>query len=344
MENWARIDRRKFLQCAGAAAVGTVVGIPGVVAGLETKPAATSESLVKTFYGTLSEKQRGMMCFGWDYEDKEKGLLRTRIENNWRITKPTINSDFYTADQQAMIRAIFEGMTNPDWHGRIDQQLKDDIGGYGNKQAVAIFGEPDSGRFQFAITSRHLTLRCDGDSAEHVAFGGPILYGHEGQRLYEKPDHPGNVYWYQAQEANKLFSALDAAHQKKALLLEGMPSEEEVEFHGEKGGFQGVPISELADDQKGEVQRILRLLIEPFRQSDRDEVVKCLNAQGGLDACSLAFYKEGDLGEDGIYDNWRIEGPSFVWYFRGTPHVHVWVHVADDASVKLNSFQDSVGV
>jgi hypothetical protein len=32
----------------------------------------------------------------------------------------------------------------------------------------------------------------------------------------------------------------------------------------------------------------------------------------------------------------RLEGP-FVWYFRGYPHVHVWVNVADDASVKLNA-------
>ena len=29
-------------------------------------------------------------------------------------------------------------------------------------------------------------------------------------------------------------------------------------------------------------------------------------------------------------------------YFRGRPHVHVWVNVADDPSVKLNSFQDSI--
>ena len=54
------------------------------------------------------------------------------------------------------------------------------------------------------------------------------------------------------------------------------------------------------------------------------------SAQGGLDDCHLAFYKEGDLGDDGVWDNWRLEGPSFVWYFRGKPHVHVWVNVADD--------------
>ena len=34
--------------------------------------------------------------------------------------------------------------------------------------------------------------------------------------------------------------------------------------------------------------------------------------------------REGDIGNDGEWDNWRLEGPAFVWYFRGSPHVHVW--------------------
>ena len=326
---------------AGAALSGAVVGSAETP---EAKGEPTAETIVHALYDSLNEKQKQIICFDWEHKDKKKGLLRTRIENNWRITNPTINSSFYTGEQRAMIREIFEGITNPDWHARFDQQLKDDIGGFGNKQAIALFGEPRSGDFQFAITSRHLTLRCDGDSADHVAFGGPILYGHEGERLYEKPDHPNNVFWHQATEANKLFHVLDARHQKQALVTEGMPSEEDIEFHGGKGGFQGVPISDLARDQKDEVRRIVGLLLEPFRQSDQDEAVRCLKAQRGLDACHLAFYQEGDLGKDKVYDNWRIEGPSFVWYFRGTPHVHVWVHVADDPKVKLNAHQDSVGV
>ncbi|MEO7319213.1 MAG: DUF3500 domain-containing protein, partial [Chthoniobacteraceae bacterium] len=182
----------------------------------------------------------------------------------------------------------------------------------------------------------------DGDSAEHVAFGGPILYAHEGDNLHEKPHHPHNVFWHQAVEANKLFHALDARHQELALVTKGMPTEELVGFKGMNGEFQGCPVSEFSSDQKAEVQRILNLMLDPFRTSDRDEVVKCLAAQGGLDRCCLAFYKEGDLGDDGIYDNWRLEGPSFVWYFRGRPHVHVWVNIADDATPKLNSYQNSI--
>ena len=53
--------------------------------------------------------------------------------------------------------------------------------------------------------------------------------------------------------------------------------------------------------------------------------------------CRLAFFKEGDLGDDGVWDIWRLEGPSFVWHFRGTPHVHVWVNVADDPSIPTNA-------
>ena len=55
-------------------------------------------------------------------------------------------------------------------------------------------------------------------------------------------------------------------------------------------------------------------------------------------------YKEGALSGDGIYDNWRLEGLSFVWYFRGQPHVHVWVNIAYSPELKLNSYQNSIGV
>ena len=89
--------------------------------------------------------------------------------------------------------------------------------------------------------------------------------------------------------------------------------------------------------KKSPVQRVLTKLLEPFRKSDRDEVVRCLREQGGLNRCAVAFYAQADIGADGVWDNWRLEGPSFVWHFRGKPHVHVWVHVANSPAVRLNS-------
>jgi hypothetical protein len=93
----------------------------------------------------------------------------------------------------------------------------------------------------------------------------------------------------------------------------------------------------MSSDQKEHLQKVMSMLVEPYRQSDRDEVTKCLKAQGGLDACHLAYFAKPDIGDDGVWDIWRIEGPSFVWHYRGAPHVHVWVNVADDPSVKLNA-------
>ncbi|HVT29514.1 MAG TPA: DUF3500 domain-containing protein [Lacipirellulaceae bacterium] len=344
-----RLGRREFFTVAGgavlgASAIGSVLPKGRVWAKVKstTEPSAATtvsspESLVKVLYDTLSPKQRETICFAWDYQDPSRGLLRTRVANNWEITKPFINSGFYTDDQRHIIRGIFEGIISPDWHARIDKQLRDDAGGYGEHNSIAIFGTPGSDKFEFVMTGRHMTIRCDGNSADHVAFGGPIFYGHAAQGFNEKATHPGNVFWPQAVAANKLYQMLDGKQQKQALLTHGLPAESHVSFRGTKGDFQGLPVTELSSDQREQLQKVMSMLLEPYRQSDRDEVTKCLKSQGGLDACHLAYYSQHDIGHDGVWDIWRLEGPSFVWHYRGAPHVHVWVNVADDAGVKLNA-------
>ena len=179
--------------------------------------------------------------------------------------------------------------------------------------------------------------QADGNTTDHVAFGGPIFYGHAADGFNEGPDHNGNVFWPQAVAANGVYSMLDEEQQQVALVRRGRPGESQVGFQGAEGSFQGIKVGELSSDQQEHVQGVLKKLIEPYRQSDQDEVIQCLAAQGGLEACHLAFYSQGDIGRDKVWDNWRLEGPSFVWHFRGSPHVHVWVNVADNAGVKLNA-------
>ncbi|MEX0675814.1 MAG: DUF3500 domain-containing protein [Pirellulales bacterium] len=330
----SEFSRRDFLKSAGAAAMA--VGAAPLVARAADIPAgSTSETVSKLLYESLSPKQKETIAFDWDYMDAQRGLLRTRIANNWQITEPTITSDFYTKDQQAMIKHVFEEIIQPDWHKRIYQQLEDDAGGYGEHQSIALFGKPGE-KFEFVMTGRHMTIRCDGNSADHVAFGGPIFYGHAARGFNEAPNHPGNVFWHQALAANKVFEVLDDKQRKQAL-VEKLPREQDSGFRGPEGKFPGIPLSELAGDQQSLVREVLQKLVEPYRPTDRDEALTCLKAQGGLEKCWLAFYHEGDIGDDKVWDCWRLEGPSFVWYFRGAPHVHVWVNVADDPSVKLNA-------
>jgi hypothetical protein len=337
-----QVDRRDFLRSAAAAASAaalTVWATPKAAAAPTPKCAA--ESAVKALYDALSEKQKKEVCFDWDFKHPQMGLLRTFVSNNWHITRPAIDSDFYTHDQKALIREVYKGLFNPDWIARLDKQLKDDTGGkpWGAEQNIAIFGTPGSGKFELVMTGRHLTARADGDSEDHVAFGGPIFHGHQASKvtgLLEKPLHPGNIFWHQAVLANRVYRVLDGKQQEKALLPR-RPAESSVGFRGPNGPFPGLPGSEMSKDQQFAVEEVLLSLLSPYRKEDVDEVRECLKKQGGLEKCSLAFYKDGDLGDDGEWDNWRLEGPSFVWYFRGEPHVHIWINVADDPAVPLNA-------
>ena len=326
------LSRRRLLAgaaaCAGTAAIGSLRA--------EQPQAATAETLAGRLHASLTPAQREKVCFPWDYRHPKFGLLRTRVGANWNATEPTVAGDFFTQDQRRLVREIFEQLIEPDWHARFDKQMEDDCGGFGHDQSIALLGEPGSGKFQFLITGRHMTLRCDGDSAEHVAFGGPIFYGHDAGGSNEGADHKGNVFWPQAVAANKVYAMLDGK-QRAAALVSPLPRENAITFRAAGTAPAGIAVTELAADQRAELNKVLAVLLEPYRTRDRDEVRGCLAKQGGLDRCRLAFYKDGDIGNDGVWDNWRLEGPAFVWHFRGAPHVHVWVNIADTPDVPTNA-------
>lgn len=327
------LARRGFLKTSAAAAAASACA-PLALRAADAK--SSPESLVKVLFDKLDDKQRQSVCFDWGYNDSKMGLLRTRVANNWHITKPNLNSTFFTAEQKDLVRKIFEGIVHPDWVAKFDKQLEDDCGGFGEDQNIAIFGKPGDGNFEFVITGRHMTLRCDGNSAEGVAFGGPIFYGHAPTGNDDTADHKGNVFWPQAMEANKVYQMLDGKQRKQAEVAK-TPAEQAAGFRGKGGQFMGIPVTDLASDQRAQLQRTLSTLLAPFRDSDQAEARNCLNVQGGLEACYLAFFTDADIGNDKVWDNWRLEGPSFVWHFRGSPHVHVWVNVADRSDIKLNA-------
>jgi hypothetical protein len=262
--------------------------------------------------------QKKEICFPFEHE------LRTRINANWHITKPVVEDlKFYTKEQHALVTEIVKNITSPDGFERLQKQTEFDDGGIG-AYSVAMFGEPGKGKFQWEMTGRHLTMRADGDSVDKAAFGGPIIYGHG------EEDPKDNVFSYQTKQVNEVFKALDAKQMAKALLKDA-PGEANVPLQGEKGKFPGIAVGELSADQKGLVETTLKMLFGPYRKEDIDEVMEIVKASGGIDKLHLAFYQTGDLGNDKVWDIWRVEGPSFVWHFRGSPHVHAYINIAQTA-------------
>ena len=332
-------SRREFLKTtvggltAFSAASSSLLGIVGSsrrVIAAEAAPVATSETLVQQLYKSLNDDQRKAICFPFDHP------LRSKVDNNWHIVKQPIAA-LFDKDQKALIRDIFIDMHSEEYAQRVMQQVEHDNadekeGGF-EGCAVALFGEPGEvgkSKFEFVFTGRHVTRRCDGNSVEGEAFGGPIFYGHAAGGFHEKADHPGNAYWYQAKRANELFQALDGKQRQIALRTD--PREEQgtktVALKGTDADLTGIPLSELTADQKQLAREVMADVLAPFRKSDATKALQLVEA-AGFDKLHMTFYSVQDIGNDGVWDLWQIEGPSMIWYFRGAPHVHTWVHVRE---------------
>ena len=316
-ESNSTLRRRDFIKtAAGAVLVGAAA--PVMLGGriVQAAPSASSkaETAVARFYQSLTEQQKSAIAMPFDHE------LRKKINANWQITKPTLEDDFFTEAQRALVQEIVKGVTSPDGYERLQKQTDADSGGWG-AYSVAMFGIPGAGKFEFELTGRHLTLRADGDSVDQAAFGGPIIYGHG-----EESSPVNNLFYYQTKKVNEVFHALDA-NQAKLALVKDAPSEAAVALQGSAGKFPGIAVGALSADQKKLVEATLKTLLSPYRQEDVDEVFEIVKTGGGLDKLHLAFYQQDDLLGDKVWDIWRVEGPSFVWHFRGAPHVHAYINI-----------------
>lgn len=308
------VSRRQFVQTLGTAAIAGGAMLNGgqlLTAADQKKPIA--ETTVTELYSTLTDKQKQTICFPFDHK------LRTRINANWKITEPTIGGSYYTKEQQALIKKIVQNVTSNDGFDRFMKQMDEDSGGW-DLNHIAIFGQPGTGKFEWELTGRHVTLRADGDSVDGAAFGGPLVYGHgEGD-----PDQ--NVFHYQTKAANQVFEALDS-DQRKTALLANAPKETAVLLQGDKPAFSGISVGSMSSDQVELVESVIKTILAPYREADVNEALSYIKKGGGIEKLNMAFYQQGDLKNDKVWDIWRIEGPTFVTHFRGAPHVHAYINI-----------------
>ncbi len=311
------VSRRSFVRTVATASSLALLPTRVLNAGLFLGPSKNSaaETAVSEFYATLSDEQKKTLCFPFEHE------LRHRISANWHVTKPTLGETFYTSPQREMISRIVKGLCSEEGHERVTRQMNEDAGGL-HEFSVAMFGEPGQDKFEFMLTGRHLTLRADGDSVDKAAFGGPIVYGHD---QVEK-DASQNIYFYQTQHTDAVFKSLTTDQAAKAL-LEKAPAETAVQIQGEGGTFAGIKVADLQVEQKTLVEKTLSVLLAPYRSEDVAEVMQILKESGGVDQLHMAFYQQEDIGGDKTWDIWRVEGPSFVWHYRGAPHVHAYINI-----------------
>ncbi|MCH7727411.1 MAG: DUF3500 domain-containing protein [Planctomycetes bacterium] len=312
------LDRRDFMAVAGTALAASSLPLIATssASAAPTKKSA-AESAAGRLFDSLTDDQKKVVAL--PFSDPR----RHKISANWKVTAASIGQ-FFSADQQEIIKEIVQGVTSGDGFERFMRQMKADAGGF-EKYSIALFGNPKEDKFEFELTGRHLTLRADGNCVPGAAFGGPIVYGHGASG-----NSKGNLFAYQTNRANEVFKALDGKQREKALLKKA-PKESAVQLRDDVDALPGIACSELMKDQKELVAATLRDILKPYREEDVDEVMEIVKAGGGMDKVHIAFYESGDLDNDKVWDVWRLESPNLVCHFRGAPHVHAYINVAKRA-------------
>lgn len=314
-------SRRDFLRAIGSAAAVAAVAGTAVAEEKKAEP-KPAEGMIRELYATLNPDQKKELVMPFDQTAENGKPMRMQTFN--RPVGKRI-AEAYTKPQQDLVQQIVKSMLADDEaFKRISRGGRWDSSGSFEGCGATIFGEPgDNSKFAFVFAGHHLTLRCDGNSQPNTAWGGPIYYGHSADG-YSR----GNVYYYQTESVHSVFSSLNEEQLGKAM-AKNNPGDG-LRGLTEQNPRPGIAYSELKDDQKQLVEKVMRTLLEPFRKEDVDEVMGIVKANGGMEHIHLAFYQDDEMPDKKTrWSFWRLEGPGFVWNYRPLPHVHCFVNVVN---------------
>lgn len=319
------LSRRELLRATGlgaTAAAGLQLGFPTEAAPLSV------DSLPMQLYKSLNDEQREKICLPKDHQ------RRQFISNWWYVHKEHRVNNTFDKDQVDLIQQIFDSLHHPEHRKAVNQQVEiDQYGEEKNAPSVGFFGTPGDRDFEFIYTGHHVTRRCNAHTDKGQGFGGaPIFYGHFPEEFNETKNHPGNPYWYQGLLFNEFVQTLDEK-QQQAGLRDGNPRSERAPAVIEKKRTSpGLKCASLSDDQKEALFSTMKKMLVMFREDDVVATLKEIRDRKLIDGLTVSWFNgKYDIGSDGVWDTWQIEGPEMVWYFRGQPHIHSYFHIRKGA-------------
>ena len=325
----APIARRDFIRVLGTtAAVVAVGGLTPLQRATAARAAkqAEAEALVFELFATLSDDQKKKVVRAWDHGVKDGKGTPTRLGTaNDAVDKLMIGTE-YNKKQVELLDKVFHAISNgEEGYKRLSRNGRFDASNDFESIGALIYGEPVEGKkFSLVFTGHHITVRCDGNSEEKYAFGGPLYYGHSPSGYATN-----NVFYHQTKAATDLYGALEEAQRKVAVLpgkwQDGVAS---VKFPKKGAAVPGLAFADMTKDQKALTEKVMTELVAPYRKEDGDEVMEIIKANGGMEKLAMAFYQEGKTNDKEPWSHWRLEGPGFVWSFRALPHIHTFVNVS----------------
>ncbi len=323
----APIGRRDFIRVLGtASAAVAVAGLTPLQKARAARAAKQreAEALVFELYKTMDADQKKKLVLPWDAGTKG-GVPARLMTHNAAVSKDSVIGLGYDKKQVELLLKIFKAISNgEDGYKKLSRNNKFDNSGDFENIGALLYGEPVEGKkFSLVFSGHHLTVRCDGDSEEQTAFGGPLYYGHSPSGY-----SPTNVFYGQTKVVTELYGALDEKQRKVAVRPgKWMDEHGKMKVPGKNAPLPGLSIADMTRDQKELVEKVMRELVSPYRREDGEEVLEIIKANGGMEKISLAFYQEGQTSDKEPWTFWRLEGPGFVWSYRALPHIHTFVYV-----------------
>lgn len=310
------MNRRGFLRAAGAGAAALALSrVPGVSA-QDAKPLdPAAEAMIRELYSGLNADQK--LAVVKPIDAPERGQLY-----NAALGKKI--GDVYTKPQQELVGRILRALSSGEegWN-QISRGGTWDASKAFENCGANLFGDVN-GRYTWVFSGHHLTLRCDNNTEDGPAFGGPIYYGHSPNGYSER-----NVFQYQTKSVLAVYESLTKDEREQAIAYEdpaeGLPS---LKFRCTCDATPGVAYRKLNAQSKTLIEKVMRDLLSPYRKEDADEAMQVIKKTGGMETMHVMFFQEKDAKASQPWSFWRVEGPGFIWNFRVLPHVHTFVNIS----------------
>ncbi len=320
--------RRDFIRVLGTTAAVAVVGgltpLQKATAARAEKQ-AQAEAMIFELFKSMDADQKKKLVRAWDHGIANgKGNAARLLTHNGADGKSRIGEE-YKKPQIELLDKIFRAIANgEEGYKQLSRNGRFDNSNDFETIGALIYGEPVEGKkFSLVFCGHHITVRCDGNSEEKTAFGGPLYYGHTPNGYSTT-----NVFNKQTKSATELYGALNA-DQRKVAVVAGKWKDEHagVPVPKKDAKLPGLAFADMSKDQKALTEKVMAELIAPYRKEDGTEVMEIIKANGGMEKLAMAFYQEGKTNDMEPWSHWRLEGPGFVWSFRALPHVHTFVNI-----------------
>ncbi len=320
--------RRDFIRVVTASAAAMAVSSLTPLQQARAARAAKqreAEAMVMELFKSMDGDQKKKLVLPWDHKTGNQPLPARLMTANGAVGKSVVGLE-YNKTQADLLHKIFKAISNgEEGYKKLSRNNKFDSSGEFENIGALIYGEPGEGKkFSLVFSGHHITVRCDGDSEEKTAFGGPLYYGHSPSGFAAT-----NVFHGQAKVSMEMFGALDEKQRKVALMPgKWMDEHGKMKLPAKDHKGPGLAFTELSKDQKELVENVMKELVSPYRKEDGDEVMEIVKANGGMEKIAIAFYEEGKSTAKEPWSYWRLEGPGFVWSFRALPHIHTFVNIS----------------